>query len=47
MTDQNQFQDPQTQGSQQDDQNIEPDTGMFGGSDDIFENSEILEPIED
>jgi len=49
MTDQNQFKDPQTNGGQQDDQNTEEtqDAGVFGGSDDIFENSEILEPIID
>lgn len=47
MTDENQFKDPQTQWSQKDDQNIENDIGIFGGSDDIFENSEILEPIDD
>jgi hypothetical protein len=47
MTEQNQTQDPQTQNDQNLDQNSDQDTGIFGGSDDIFENSDILEPIED
>ena len=45
MTDQTQ--DPKTQDDQNLNQDINHDTGVFGGSDDIFENSDILEPIED
>ncbi len=47
MTDQTQSQDPQTQDDQNLVQDQNQDTGVFGGSDDIFENSDILEPIED
>jgi len=43
MTDQNQFKDPQAQGAQDDSQNDD----IFGGSDDIFANSDILKPIDD
>ncbi|HRX63655.1 MAG TPA: hypothetical protein P5060_00960 [Candidatus Absconditabacterales bacterium] len=43
MTDQNQSQDPQVQ----DNQNNQQDDSVFGGSDDIFENSEILQPIDE
>ncbi len=46
MTDQNQVTDPKTQGTQQDDQNNQ-DNDIFGGGGDIFENSDILEPIND
>jgi hypothetical protein len=45
MTDQNQTQDSQVQNDQNVDQNIDQDSGVFGGSDDIFENNDILEPI--
>jgi len=43
MTDQTQ--DPQTQDDKNLNQDINQNTGVFGGSDDIFENSDILEPI--
>lgn len=50
MTDQNQTQDPQNQGTQQTDPNLDPNTSqnsdVFGGGGDIFENSDILEPID-
>ncbi len=47
MTDQTQFQDPQTQGAQQDDQNQDQAADIFGGDDDIFANSDVLEPIKE
>ncbi len=47
MTDQSQTQDPQTQNDQNQVQEQVQDTGVFGGSDDIFENSDFLEPVKD
>ena len=43
MTDQNQNPNPTTINPNNDEQNVD----IFGGSDDIFENSDILEPIKD
>jgi hypothetical protein len=43
MTDQNQNPNPNTINPNMDEQNVD----IFGGSDDIFENSDILEPIKE